>query len=354
MRNRRHATADSNEPDARAAERAAVTQSENGTQFSVRLFDADRSDRSYSFEEALVVRPTERQLLWIDITGDLASADAGQLVDTFGLNAASRRALERPANRPDLGIHGDFIHVRVTAEPDDKEPDASPWLDIVAGKNVVISRHTSRIGFLDDFDRRIETDTSFGRLGAGTFLAALLDATVTSYFRAVDAIEDDVDTLDAQSLRMRSGIDILAALVALRRRIARLRRLLTNQREVFASLGSAHVGKLADDPDSAAALAVASTRFEGAIGAVEDSREILLGSFDVYMTRTAQRTNDVMKTLTVATVLLLPGSLVAGLLGMNVVVPLSKDDPLSFWMVAGGVVIFGLAIIVVARARRWL
>ena len=48
------------------------------------------------------------------------------------------------------------------------------------------------------------------------------------------------------------------------------------------------------------------------------------------MTRTAQRTNDVVKVLTFATILLLPGSLVAGLLGMNVVVPLGKDDPLSF------------------------
>jgi len=61
-----------------------------------------------------------------------------------------------------------------------------------------------------------------------------------------------------------------------------------------------------------------------------------------------------MKVLTFATILLLPGSLVAGLLGMNVVVPLGKDDPLSFWLVVAGVILFGVAILLVARARRWL
>jgi magnesium transporter len=95
-------------------------------------------------------------------------------------------------------------------------------------------------------------------------------------------------------------------------------------------------------------------RFEGAIGAVEDSREALLGSFDVFMSRTAQRTNEVMKVLTLTTVLLLPGSMIAGLLGMNVIVPLNKDDPVSFWIVVVAIAVLAIAIIAVARARRWL
>ena len=72
------------------------------------------------------------------------------------------------------------------------------------------------------------------------------------------------------------------------------------------------------------------------------------------MTRTAQRTNDVMKVLALATVLLLPGSLIAGLLGMNVTVPLSKDDPSSFWLVVGAIVVLAIAVLVLARYRRWI
>ena len=61
-----------------------------------------------------------------------------------------------------------------------------------------------------------------------------------------------------------------------------------------------------------------------------------------------------MKVLALATVLLLPGSVVAGLLGMNVLIPLPDDNPLSFWVVVAGVVIFAASILLIARARRWL
>jgi Mg2+ and Co2+ transporter CorA len=52
-------------------------------------------------------------------------------------------------------------------------------------------------------------------------------------------------------------------------------------------------------------------------------------------------------------VLLLPGTLVAGLLGMNVTVPLAKDDALSFWIVVGALLLFIVGLLVTARLRRW-
>ena len=57
------------------------------------------------------------------------------------------------------------------------------------------------------------------------------------------------------------------------------------------------------------------------------------------MTRTAQNTNDVMKVLALVTVFLVPGSLIAGLLGMNVEVPLPKEGPVSFWLVVVAIVV---------------
>ncbi len=71
------------------------------------------------------------------------------------------------------------------------------------------------------------------------------------------------------------------------------------------------------------------------------------------MTRTAQRTNDVMKVLTIATVVLLPGSLIAGLLGMNVPMPVSHDDPLTFWIVVVGMAVLAVVILAWLRFRRW-
>jgi Mg2+ and Co2+ transporter CorA len=321
--------------------------------FRVRRFDADRTDVALSFDQAIKSRPTSRQLLWIDIGGELKADEGKMLADRFKLDDATRNALEHPGNRALLALHGQYLHVRINAEPNEKRLAETPWLDIVAGGNVVITHHEKPIRFLDDLNERINEDTSIGILDAPAMLGSLLNAAVTSYFRTVDAIEGEVDELDGRSLRDEGGGRLLEDLVTLRRRIARLRRLLTDQRGLFASLAGPDVAQLVGT-EAAEALKAVSARFESALSAVEDSRDVLLGSFDVIMTRTGQRTNDVMKILALATVLLLPGSLIAGLLGMNVAVPLPKDDPASFWIVVVGVVLLAVVILSVARYRRWL
>lgn len=54
------------------------------------------------------------------------------------------------------------------------------------------------------------------------------------------------------------------------------------------------------------------------------------------MSRTAQQTNDVMKILTITSVLLLPTGVIAGFMGMNIKAPYSNDDPTIFWIVLAG------------------
>jgi magnesium transporter len=322
--------------------------------FRVRRFDADRTDEELTFDEAISSKPGRRQLLWIDIAGDLSSSEAETLAGRFKLDPRTRRALQTAGERPHLALSGGYFHLRVAAEPEHEIPAETKRLDVIAGRNVVISQHRAPIGFLDDLDDRIETDTTLGDLDSATFVATMLDSTVTSYFHAADAIEDVVDQFDEWSLGDDGRRELLADLVAVRRRIAMLRRVLTDHRQVFASLASADLAQVVGSPESASGFQPVALRFEGAVAAVEASRDLLLGTFDVYMTRTAQRTNDIMKVLALATVLLLPGSLVAGLLGMNVSVPLAKDDPLSFWIVVGAVLLFIVALLVAARLRRWL
>ena len=320
----------------------------------VRRFDADQTDRVLTFDEALASRPTERQLLWIDVAGELDADEMERLGRRFKLDDQTRQALITPIERPHVAVHGGYVHLSLRAStPEGDGPDRT-WLDIIGGRNVVITRHLEALELLDDIDERIKSDAPLGAAEGLEFVAMILEGILTSYFQAVDAVEDEIDRLDTRSLRDEGRHQLLDDLVHLRHRIARLRRTVTGHRAVFAALSGPELRQIVRTPDAVADLQSATSRYEAAVGAVEASREALLGSFDVYMTRTAQRTNDVMKILTIATVLLLPGSVIAGLLGMNVVVPLNKDDPLSFWLVIGGVGLLAVAVIGLARLRRWI
>ncbi len=80
---------------------------------------------------------------------------------------------------------------------------------------------------------------------------------------------------------------------------------------------------------------------------------MLIGTFDVHMTRTAQRTNDIMRVLTLASVILLPSVVLAGVMGMNFKVGLFENANL-FWLVLLVMGVMAVATVGVARWKRWL
>ena len=323
-----------------------------------RRFDADRNDEIVDLDAALAKKLSERQLLWIDIAGPMPEGLVERLTDAFGLDSSTADALRHPGTDPSLAVHGSYLHLTVAAEPDSAHAKDTPWLTAVAAPNAVVTHHLDPISFLDDLDDQVRSDSAFGLLDSETFLATLLDVTITSYLRAIDTIEEDVERIDVASLRTRGRKDLLADLVRIRTRIAMLRRLLARHRYTYAALGDIVLDSSdkrdAEATTGRAALGGVATRYAEAMLAVESARDLVLGSFNVYATMTAQRTNDTMKVLTLVTVLLLPGSVIAGLLGMNVIVPLNKDDPMSFWMVIVGVVVLAVAIVLLARKRGWL
>jgi magnesium transporter len=55
----------------------------------------------------------------------------------------------------------------------------------------------------------------------------------------------------------------------------------------------------------------------GALQAARDARESTVNSFDVLIARCSHRTNEILKELTLASVIFLPGALIPGVMGMN-------------------------------------
>lgn len=87
--------------------------------------------------------------------------------------------------------------------------------------------------------------------------------------------------------------------------------------------------------------------------AVEGVRDSLIGTFDIHMGRVSQHANDVMRTLTLLSAVLLPAIVLAGIMGMNFKLEFF-DTTSNFWLVIVAMGSLAVAIVLVARLRRWL
>lgn len=202
---------------------------------------------------------------------------------------------------------------------------------------------------LTRFADGLADETSLGVLDAGDLLSSLVDEVITGYLRLVESIERGIDRLDQQALVGSPDADVLAGIVAARRRISLIRRTLAPHRSALAVLAR---------PEMRAESAVGHPwpglveRLESALGALESQRDALLGTYDVHMGRVAQRANDVMKALTMLSAVLLPAVVLAGVMGMNFDVPFF-DEPDHFYIVLTAMAGFGALLVVIARRRRW-
>lgn len=287
------------------------------------------------------------ELLWVDLTG---SDGIDTVASGLGLPRPVVELLRHVPDAPDATVVEQAAAVSVVTPGDEPVGQHPVGLRVVMGSRWVITAHPEPIGFLEEHFDHIRDDRQAGLLTPEQFLAGVLDWLVDAFFRVASELDNQVDKLDDAALL--TDDNLLRRLVGMRRRIARARRLVWSHREVFAEILRPDFMPSRKDGETAE-LAMVAERLERAADAVANAREMLIGTFDVHMTRTAQRTNDIMKVLTIASVILLPASVVAGVMGMNFQLGFF-EDPNMFWLVIGAMVAIAIATVVFARVRGWL
>jgi magnesium transporter len=312
------------------------------------LYDAGGKDRSVELDGE-AIRISNQQLLWVDVDSrdpdELARAAFAVGLERQGLGRLSKE--DRRARI--LRLPDRVVLTLGAVQPDDEEA-ARHEIDIVVGVNHVITVHEGALTSVDNFREEIDPEEKVGKLDAASFTAGLIDSIFAAFFRQVESIERAIDGLDEMAVRTSTSDGFLDDVVILRRRIARLRRTLAPNREALSPL---------ERPDFVLREELGEVwpgtiqRLERAIDAIENARELLVGSVDLYLGRSSQRTNDVMKVLTLISSIALPGIVLAGVMGMNFKVSIF-DDPNNFFIVVATMVVFAILIVAVAKWRRWI
>lgn len=317
------------------------------------LFDADRKDRPIELSATTIRDLKTHQLLWIDVRADPASDVVDALLELLPVDLEVARRFRASTRAPHLALSGTFFQLRVMAMSTTAGRDRPTTLDMIAGADFVVTIHADPLQAFDDLGTRLGRDTTVGRLDSSAFAAVLLDGFITSYLTLADDLEATVDRLDEAALKRDSRRDLLGEMVALRHRIAAARRALTAHREVIAALARPDFEAIAGT-SAGPYFQTLVQRFERAVDAVDSSRDSLVGTFDIHMTRTSQRTNEIMKTLTIVSVVLLPAGVISGFMGMNETPPFAIDDWRVFWIVVIVIAVVAAFTLIALRVRRWI
>ena len=290
------------------------------------------------------------KLLWVDIDrGEGEKAD--EVARAFDLDEATRDHLASSSGRAVFDDYGRYIHVTTYSPCDDEEGDLVA-LECVVGENWVITAHDRPVSVLDEFEERVSGSGGTGVLDGPAFLATLLEWVLAAYSGAFERLEERLEEFDVQAMRGNSTEQDIERLVTERQEVGRLRRALAAHRSPLTALTHPDLQALGGDA-SAERFQSLLGRFETTVQEARDARESIVGSFDVLIARTGHRTNDIMKVLTLASVTLLPGAVIAGVMGMNFKVGLFAMTWV-FYVVLALMAAIAILTVGVAKLRGWL
>jgi magnesium transporter len=316
------------------------------------LFDRDEVDAVDDWE-SIVDGLGRSSILWID-TDRPTERDARALAETLGLSDESSERLASAKSGPNFADHGAYLHVTVRAPRSAEESAELVEIECLVAEHWVLTVHEEPVSVLRDFEERATGTGDVGRLDGLEFLANLLEWLLNSYLDAFERIEAALGEFDARAMagELEDTDRELRKLVELRREVGILREALVSHREMLLALTRPELEAIADS-SSAERFAVLRARLEEVVQAARDARDSIVGSFEVLVTLTEHKTNEIVKVLTLASVLLLPGALIAGVMGMNFEVGLF-EEPRNFWIVVGVIVALAAATLTTAKARSWI
>jgi magnesium transporter len=190
-------------------------------------------------------------------------------------------------------------------------------LDVIIGKTFLITHDPHGVSskeVLEELDR----DPSLLLKGPAWVAHSLLDHAVDHYLPIVDQLDTQLENLIDDSLSKagtKHGNAVMKRILRYKRTLQTLRRMSVLQREIFLRLSR---GEFEEIPrETVPFFRDVYDHFLRINDLIESYRDLVTSALEAYLSVQSNRMNEVMKTLTMISTVMLPLTFIAGLYGMN-------------------------------------
>lgn len=288
---------------------------------------------------------------WLDLTGLDPDTAQTLLRDTFGFHPLAIEDTEHFGQRPKIDTYEDFALMVVYG--------ATAGAQLVEvhcyyTEDYLVTVHHDACPNLDELAQRIQRGAG-GKHSQIMLLYRVVDTLVDGFFPVLAGLDDEIDELE-DAILVRPTEEQLGRLFDMKRSLIAMRKVVTPQRDMFASLLSDREVLPGGTQDAEPYLRDLYDHLIRISDLVDSYRDLMSGALDTHISTVSNRLNVVMKQLTIIATVFLPLSFLTGFFGQN-----------FGWMVtrlSGGAVFLGLGIglpvvvslvlLLVFRQRGWL
>jgi magnesium transporter len=258
----------------------------------------------------------KHSLVWADVIAP-TNEDLSLLEDEFEFHGLALEDASLVHERPKVDEYDRFLLIIFYAISGSEGAAAIELeqISIFAGANFVVTMHGGELPMLDVIGHRWQANHArIGIHGAGLLVYSILDALVDGYLPVIDQISDRIDTIE-DTIFGRFDAAAQQEIFQLKRDLLQMRKVLTPERDVLNLLMRRDTPVYSDE--TARYFQDIYDHLLRVLDSVDTFRDLLSSALDSYVSILSNRTNQVMKTLTASSIILMTMTLVAGIYGMN-------------------------------------
>jgi magnesium transporter len=310
----------------------------------------DAGSRMVTLEEAHRVVLEGGGNVWIDFEGEDEPTVRDALAPC-GIHPLVIEDLVLQVNRPKLDDYLDYAYIVVhSARWDD--PLQRPSLrevDIVVGGTWIVTYHDGATRSVAAAAEMLSRRPALLARGPAQLMHFLLDVLVDHYLPLVDRLAEEVDRLEEEVFRHGSRA-MLARILRVKRATSALRRIVGPQRDTLLALTRDELRTI--PAELRPYLRDVYDRLARVADMLDSFRDEIASVLELHLSAVSNRTNEVIRRLTVIATIGLPLTVVTSYYGMNFRLP-EYEWAHSEWYALGLMVTTALATWFYLRFRRW-
>ncbi|EAQ81848.1 magnesium/cobalt transporter CorA [Blastopirellula marina] len=286
--------------------------------------DGLKSDRTITDLDQLEAAPAAG-VSWVDIQGFGDERLLIELGEIYGLHPLLLEDVVNVPQRAKVELHDDNLLIVLRMVRVDENAEITvEQIGVVLGEDYVLTFQECYGDVFDPIRKRITAGHRRFKEKRADYLAyAIADSVIDHYYPALEVIGERLEEMEEEAV-MAPTTAILQKIQFMKNRLLNLRRALWPQREALHSMvweTNALVSEevrlyLRDTYDHC----VQTTEV------IEMYRDMISGMLNTYLSSMANRTNEVMRVLTIVSTIFIPMSFLAGVYGMNF-----DDMPILHW-----------------------
>lgn len=327
---------------------------ENVDIFSIDYNEQTKDIRNFKNAGDILINKDKDKVHFLNVIGLHDTKLIAEIGKAYNLHKLVIEDILNTNQRIKVDDYGDylFIVLKLLFYDKDKQELESNQISFVFMENTVISFLENDSDIFDNVIVRIESDKgNMRRYGADYLLYALIDCVVDNYSITLEKLGDKIDYIE-DKLVDDPEKGILQDIYGLKREILFLRNSTWPSRSVMDTL--LHFCSSYFSQNTTVYFRDLYDHIMRTIDTIEIYRDMLSNMLDTYLSSISNKTNDIMKVLTIISVIFMPITCLAGIYGMNFKYIPELELPWGyalFWIVSG---IITFLMIKYFKKEKWL